>query len=191
MKNPALIVIDVQKGIDEANHWGGNRNNVNAEQNIALLLESWKEKNLPIFIVQHCSISPSSPFRPGYPGNDLKEFVKPFVLEKVFQKSTTNAFVGTDLQQTLQQNNISQLVIVGFVTNNSVEATARMAGDLNFVTTVVSDATAAFDKTGIDGTTYSSELVHTLSLSHLKDEYASIYTTAELLSYISTNSLSI
>jgi nicotinamidase-related amidase len=156
-----------------------------------LLLESWKEKNLPIFIVQHCSISPSSPFRPGYPGNDLKEFVKPFVLEKVFQKSTTNAFVGTDLQQTLQQNNISQLVIVGFVTNNSVEATARMAGDLNFVTTVVSDATAAFDKTGIDGTTYSSELVHTLSLSHLKDEYASIYTTAELLSYISTNSLSI
>ena len=78
-------------------------------------------------------------------------------------------------------------MIAGFVTNNSVEATARMAGDLGYKTTVVADATAAFDKRGIDGTIYPSHLVHALSLSHLKDEYASIATTAEVLQYISVN----
>jgi nicotinamidase-related amidase len=187
MNQPALIVIDVQKGIDEADHWGGNRNNPQAEENIVYLLRAWRERNLPILFVQHCSVSNVSPFRPGYTGNEFKDVVKPFVADKVFKKSVTNAFVGTGLQQELTDHNISEVVITGFVTNNSVEATARMAGDLGFKTTVVSDATAAFDKQGIDGTIYPSTVVHTLSLSHLKDEYASIATTAEVLQYISAN----
>ena len=187
MKQPALIVIDVQKGIDEADHWGGNRNNPQAEENIVYLLKAWRDRKLPVMFVQHCSVSNVSPFRPGYTGNEFKDIVKPFVSDKVFQKSVTNAFIGTDLQQTLVHNNISEVVIAGFVTNNSVEATARMAGDLGYKTTVVADATAAFDKRGIDGTIYPSHLVHALSLSHLKDEYASIATTAEVLQYISVN----
>lgn len=187
MKQPALIVIDVQNGIDEADHWGGNRNNPQAEENIVHLLKAWHHGNLPVMFVQHCSVSGESPFRPGYIGNEFKDIVKPFVKEKVFRKSVTNAFIGTDLQQVLTSFNISEVVITGFVTNNSVEATARMAGDLGFKTTVVSDATAAFDKQGMDGTIYPAHLVHALSLAHLKDEYASVATTAEVLQYISAN----
>ncbi|HEY9044299.1 MAG TPA: cysteine hydrolase family protein [Ohtaekwangia sp.] len=181
MRKPALIVIDVQNGIDEASHWGGNRNNPEAEENIGLLLKAWKKNDLPVIIVQHCSVSPASPFRPGYTGNELKDFVKPYAVGKIFQKSATSAFIGTDLHKTLQDIGIDELVITGFVTNNSVEATARMAGDLGYKNIVVSDATAAFDKIAIDGTHYSSQQVHTLSLSHLKDEYASIRTTDEVL----------
>jgi nicotinamidase-related amidase len=181
MKDTALIVIDVQNGIDEAAHWGGNRNNPNAEENIVLLLRAWQEKALPIVIVQHCSVSPTSPFRPGYTGNDLKDMIKPFASENIYRKSTANAFIGTGLQQTLEAQGIKELVITGFVTNNSVEATARMAGDLGFKTTVVSDATAAFDKMAIGGTKYTSHQVHTLSLSNLQGEYASIRTTADVL----------
>ncbi|MFD0998849.1 cysteine hydrolase family protein [Ohtaekwangia kribbensis] len=187
MKQPALIVIDVQKGIDEAGHWGGNRNNPQAEENIVYLLRAWRDKNFPVMFVQHCSVSNVSPFRPGYAGNDFKDIVKPFVNDNVFKKSVTNAFIGTSLQQTLTDHRVSEVVITGFVTNNSVEATARMAGDLGFKTTVVTDATAAFDKQGIDGTIYPAYLVHALSLAHLKDEYASIATTAEVLQYISAN----
>lgn len=187
MKQPALIVIDVQKGIDEVEHWGGNRNNPQAEENIVYLLEAWRYRNLPVLFVQHCSVSNVSPFRPGYIGNEFKDIVKPFVTDKVFQKTVTNAFIGTDLQQVLTHYNISDVAITGFVTNNSVEATARMAGDLGFKTTVVSDATAAFDKQGTDGIIYPSHLVHALSLANLKDEYASIATTAEVLQYISVN----
>jgi nicotinamidase-related amidase len=101
--------------------------------------------------------------------------------EKLLQKSTASAFIKTDLVQHLDHLKISDLVITGFVTNNSVEATARNAGDLGINTVVVSDATACFDKVGINGVKYKSEVVHQLSLANLKDEYATIRTTEEII----------
>jgi nicotinamidase-related amidase len=68
------------------------------------------------------------------------------------------------------------------VTNNSVEATARMCGELGFKTVVVSDATAAFNKKGPDGEVFPSELIHSVSLLNLKDEYAEIRTTRQMIS---------
>jgi nicotinamidase-related amidase len=73
------------------------------------------------------------------------------------------------------------LVICGFVTNNSVEATVRHAGDLGFETVVVSDAVACFNKLGLDGSIYDSALVHQISLSNLAGEYASIKATEEII----------
>lgn len=171
---PALLIIDVQNGIDENAHWGGNRNNPNAEINIDRLLSFWRAKQFPVIVVVHDSSEPSSPLRPGQNGNDLKSFVVPMDVEPVVRKSTANAFIGTSLDQMLKENEITDLYLTGFVTNNSIEATARMAGDLGFRTTVISDATACFDKVGLDGTRYPSELVHQLSLANLSDEYATI-----------------
>jgi len=178
---PALVLIDVQRGIDEEDHWGGNRNNPDAENNIELLLAQWRLNNLPVIIVQHCSTSPLSPFRPGQRGNDLKDFVEIRPGDKLIQKSTASAFIATDLEKYLSDQRIKSVVICGFVTNNSVEATARNAGDLGFKTTVVSDAVACFDKRGLDGSIYESGLVHQISLSNLAGEYASIKSTEEII----------
>jgi nicotinamidase-related amidase len=177
----ALVLIDVQKGIDETAHWGGNRNNPDAEKNIERLLSSWRAAKRPVIIVQHNSVEPASPFRPSHYGNQLKDFVRPTVGEKLVKKSMTSAFTGTDLQEYLTVKKIQRLVITGFVTNNSVEATARMAGDLGFTTIVVSDATATFDKPGSDGTKYDSHLIHAISLANLSGEYATIVKTDQLI----------
>jgi nicotinamidase-related amidase len=181
---PALLVIDVQQGIDDALHWGGSRNNPEAEGNILLLLNTWRSKNLPVFIIQHFSTDGQSPFRPSHPGNLLKDFI--FVLpgEELIRKSTANAFLNTTLKDRLVERNIREVVIVGFVTNNSVESTARMSGEMGFKTFVVSDATASFNKKGLDGEIYPSELVHQLSLSNLKTEFAEIQTTQQIISSI-------
>jgi nicotinamidase-related amidase len=180
---PALIVIDVQKGIDESAHWGGSRNNPEAEGNIKLLLARWREKNFPVVIVQHCSVETQSPFHPGKEGNALKDFVRPSGGELI-QKKRANAFLETKLDETLKLKKASRLVITGFVTNNSVEATARMAGETGYDTVVVSDACAAFNKKAVDGTVYPSELVHQLSLSNLSGEYAQVQTTREVLAWL-------
>ena len=177
----ALILIDVQVGIDDVDHWGSNRNNPEAEKNIDRLLYQWRRNKLPVVIVQHCSKSALSPFRPGQTGNDLKDFVEIRVEDKHIKKSTTSAFMGTDLEKYLVDQGIGVLVICGFVTNNSVEATTRHAGDLGFDTTVVSDGVACFNKRGIDGSIYDSGLVHQISLSNLAGEYASIKTTDEII----------
>ena len=73
------------------------------------------------------------------------------------------------------------MVICGVITNNSVEATARMAGNLGYETYVVSDATATFDKVDFFGQLRSAEEVHALSLAHLQGEYASVVSTTEVL----------
>lgn len=179
--NTALVLIDVQKGIDDATHWGGNRNNPDAEKNIARLLSAWRAAKCPVIIVQHDSVEPASPLRPSHYGNQLKDFVRPEVGEKQIRKSTTSAFAGTDLRDYLTAKKINKLVITGFVTNNSVEATARMAGDFSYKTIVVSDATATFDKRASDGTKYDSHLIHAISLANLSGEYASILTTDQIL----------
>jgi nicotinamidase-related amidase len=186
LKNSCLLIIDAQEGIKDEAHWGGNRNNPAAEHNIETLLNHWKTLALPVVVVQHCSVSETSPFRPGALGNKLMPFVEG---EMVIQKSTANAFVNTNLSEYLKGNNISSLVIAGFVTNNSVEATARYAGDVGFNTIVVADATACFDKIGLDGKKYYSDVVHQLSLANLKDEYATIMYAQEILDHITATNL--
>lgn len=185
---PALLVIDVQKGIDEERHWGGNRNNPEAEGNIKLLLAEWRANGFPVFIIQHISTSEVSPFFPGKPGQTLKDFITVAPGETLIRKSTANAFINTELKDKLELQRASEVVITGFVTNNSVEATARMCGESGFKTLVVSDATACFSKVGLDGVVYSAELVHQISLSNLHGEYADILTTKQTIDRIRNNS---
>jgi len=66
----ALIIIDVQDGLDEPRL--GKRSHPDAEQNMARLLADWRANERPIFHVQHMSTEPNSPLRPELPGNAIK-----------------------------------------------------------------------------------------------------------------------
>jgi nicotinamidase-related amidase len=66
----ALILIDVQEGLDDPAYWG-KRNNPDAEANMARLLAAWRMKGRPIYHVQHRSVNPNSPLRPSEPGNAI------------------------------------------------------------------------------------------------------------------------
>jgi nicotinamidase-related amidase len=178
-RTAALLIIDVQKAIDDL-RWGP-RNNPCAEANISALLASWRRTRRPIYHVRHDSIYPTSPYRPGQPGNDFKPDVAPLSGEIVLVKRTNSAFIGTDLAARLVAAGHSPLVVAGVLTNNSVEATVRMAGNLGFETFVVSDATWAVDVTDLRGRRWSAEDVHALSLANMNDEYARVVDTATVL----------
>ena len=77
----ALIVIDVQKAIDHSS-WG-ERNNPDADQNIAALLGAWRSTDQPIYHIRHDSTEPDSHYRPGQPGNDFKPEALPLVQETI------------------------------------------------------------------------------------------------------------
>lgn len=72
-------------------------------------------------------------------------------------------------------------MITGVITNNSVEATARMSGNLGFDSFVVADATAMFGRSDFNGAWRSAEDVHAMSLANLDGEYATIVTTDAVL----------
>ena len=65
---PALILIDIQKGFDDVEYWGGDRNNPEAEQNAGKLMTFWRKMGLPVFHIKHCSSNPDSSLAEGQPG---------------------------------------------------------------------------------------------------------------------------
>jgi nicotinamidase-related amidase len=175
----ALLIIDLQKAIDHPS-WG-RRNNPGAEQNIARLLAHWRSCGMPLYHICHDSTEPNSTYRPGQAGHDFKDEARPLPGETIVAKKTNSAFIGTGLEEKLCAAGHVALVIVGVITNNSVEATARMAGNLGFETYVVSDATFTFGKTDWDGTPRTAEEVHAMSLANLHGEYCIVVTTADVL----------
>ena len=177
--NTALMIIDVQDGLDEPRL--GLRNNPDAESNMARLLAAWRAQGRPIYHVQHMSTEPNSPLRPELPSNAIKRIVAPQGDEPVIQKTVNNAFVGTDLEDRLRRAGIESVVIVGLTTEHCVSTTVRMASDLGFTTYMVADATACHDRTGYDGKYYPAETIHTLELVSLQDEFATIVHTDQLL----------
>ncbi|MBV8732892.1 MAG: cysteine hydrolase, partial [Acidobacteriia bacterium] len=60
----------MQKAIDHPS-WG-ERNNPEAERNVAALLNAWRISHRPIYDTCYDSTEPRSHYRPGHPGNEFK-----------------------------------------------------------------------------------------------------------------------
>jgi nicotinamidase-related amidase len=181
LNTPALLLIDIQKGLDQLEFYGGERNNPEAERNAGLILEYWRKNKWPLFHVRHCSVTPGSPLTEGLPGNEHKEEVKPLPGEPVISKNVNSAFIGTDLQERLDALGIRTVVIVGLTAEHCVSTTARMAANLGYATVVVSDATAAFRSKGLNGEAIPAQLVYDVTLATLNREFAEVLPTGDVL----------
>ncbi len=174
-----LLVIDVQQAFLDPS-WGP-RNNPDAEANVARLLAAWRREGRPVHHVHHASRSPESLFRMGKPGHEPKPEAVPAPGEPVHVKGVNSSFIGTDLEKDLRSQGVDTLVVVGLTTNHCVSTTVRMAGNLGFNTYLVEDATATFDRAGLDGKMRPAAEVHAAALSDLSGEFATIISTDELL----------
>ncbi len=177
----ALLLIDLQKGFEDIEYWGGGRNNLGAEENAAEILKVWRENNLPLFHIKHCSKNLDSPLAEGNPGNDFLELTKPTEGEIVIKKNVNSAFIGTNLKELLDEKKISKLVIVGLTTDHCISTTTRMAGNFGYETYLIEDATATFNKIGFNGEKFSAQLIHDTALASLHEEFATVLITDKLL----------
>lgn len=182
--NTALILIDLQKGFDNENYWGGNRNNKDAEKKIEEILGKWRALNLPIFHVVHSSTDPNSLLHKSHPGFEIKDEVKPIEGEPIIAKNVNSAFIGTDLKERLDSSGIEKLVIVGLTSNHCISTTTRMAGNFGYDTLLISDATATFDRKGINGEIFSAEIIHQTTLANLNEEFCKVINTKQLLELV-------
>ena len=163
-----LLLIDIQ----EFYFPGGRQQLEDAElagMNAGLVLEQFRKYRLPVYHVRHN-------FEPG--GN-IHSYVKPVPGEKVITKDHVNAFLGTDLLESLRADSVDQLVICGMQTHMCVEAAVRAAHDFGFKCLLVSDACAT------RALQYEEHIIPALSvqlstLQTLQGAYARIVTTAEL-----------
>ncbi|SDM99663.1 cysteine hydrolase family protein [Allokutzneria albata] len=177
----ALIVIDVQRGFDDAEFWG-KRNNPDAEANIRLLIEAWQREGQPIVLVRHNSTKPGSPLRPGQEGNEFKSELDGVIPDFLVNKSVHSAFHGEeDLHAWLQERGITRLVTCGIQTNRCVETTTRVGGDLGYEIRYVLDATFTFDETAQDGSVVTADEIARVVAVNLHDNFAEVTTTRAVL----------
>jgi nicotinamidase-related amidase len=176
MPAPTLIVIDVQRALDDPIY--GERSTPEAERNIARAIDAWRERGAPVIHVRHES---ERLFAPGTETAEFKPEALPRGDEPVLTKHVNNAFVGTDLEERLRSAGAHTVAIVGLTTDHCVSTTVRMAGDLGFETWVLEDATATHARRGPDGDLIPAETMHRTALASLHDEFAEVLDTDEAL----------
>lgn len=185
-----LVPIDLQNAIDDP-CWGVRDPHApTAEANAAALLAAWRKAGWPVLHVAHDSTLATSPYRPGQRGNEFKPAFAPLPNESVLRKRTNSAFIGTDLEARLRAAKAPPLVFVGVATNNSVEATVRMAGNLGFDAWLAGDACYTHDKRLADGRIFPAADLHAVALANMDGEYARVAAAAWLVAQTALSSQS-
>lgn len=170
----ALLLVDVQKGVNEVKYYGGpsgKRNNHSAEENMRCLLAEWRRLGKRVAFTRHNSREINSPLKLELETGNQIEGLEINGLDIVVEKDVNSGFIGTSLELELRRSGINRLVVMGFYTNYCIETTVRMAGNLGFDTYLVHDACAAVNTLGHDGEYYEPDLVHNLSIASLHGEF--------------------
>ena len=186
----ALLLIDVQVGVDDLTHWGGvngRRNNPGAEQVILDLLSAWRAKKLPAAFTRHDSVEEKSPLKLDLPSGDLKPGFSIADGDISVVKNVNSGFVGTSLHEEFESRGITRLVVVGFFTNMCVETTVRMAGNLGYDTYLVAEGCATTNRVGPDGVDYDPQVVHDMTVANLHGEFCTALSLADAIDLMSTD----
>jgi nicotinamidase-related amidase len=175
-ETPALVVIDLQKGIlatpaahdlDAVVRRSGD------------LAAAFRARGLPVVLVNVTGGAPgrtdaqqAGAPRPVFDG-DFAELVAGLDVQpedELVTKQTWGAFTGTSLESYLRGRGVTQVVLTGVATSAGVESTARFAHELGFNVVLVTDAMS--DR---------SAEAHDHAVSHVFPRIGETTTTAALL----------
>jgi nicotinamidase-related amidase len=182
----ALLVMDVQRGIVR------NFPSVTYLPRLAGTIAAARAARVPVVYV-------GVKFRPGHPeisarnktwsavaagnamldGTEPTEFapeVAPQDGDVVVTKRRVGAFSGSDLQEVLRGSGITRLVLAGISTSGVVLSTVRLAADLDYQVTVLSD-----------GCLDNDEEVHRVLVQKLFPRQATVLTAMEWIDSLGAN----
>ena len=155
---------------------------VEAARNARLILDNFREKNLPFFHIKHIATSAAATFfLPDTEGVKINEVVANAGEETVVEKHFPNAFRDTSLLEKLNAAGVKELIICGAMSHMCIDATTRAAFDLGFQCTLIADACATRDLEH-EGVQVDAASVHAAFMAALASVYAKVMTTGNFLS---------
>lgn len=192
----ALLVVDVQQDFCGADgkmaQYGADLSAIDpAVDQIERLLQGAHDRHIPVIFIQlvtdPATDSPGmkawytrqgydpeeavAVCRRGTPGADYYR-IAPAAHDYSVSKQRYSAFVGTNLELLLLGLGIRRLVVTGVTTECCVDSTIRDGAMKDYEVYVVEDACAAYEQE-----------VHAMSIRILEMNFATVLTTAQLLSY--------
>ncbi|MFI6029605.1 isochorismatase family protein [Amycolatopsis magusensis] len=139
--NRALLVIDVQESFRQRDNWRHVSNPAIVDRVNRLVTAARADGDLVVWVL-HNEPGSGGVFDPAGGFVRLIEGLEPEPGEPMVHKTAHNAFTTTNLQQTLTTHGVREVVISGIRTEQCCETTARVASDLGYEVTFVTEATA-------------------------------------------------
>ena len=176
----ALLIIDIQN-----DYFPGGKmqlvGSVEAAKNTARLLEHFRFQGWPVIHVQHIALKEGATFfLPNTSGAEIHSDVAPLEGETVIVKHFPNAFRETDLQKTLDEIGVRDLMVAGMMTHMCIDTSVRAANDLGYRVTLVGDACATKDL-DFNGTKVAAANVQAAYLAAIDGSFASVVSTLQVL----------
>lgn len=141
MTSRALVVVDVQESFRQQPRWAAVSTPGIVGRVNQLVEASRAERDLIVWVM-HSEPDSGTVFDPAAGHVRLMEGLRPRSGEPMVLKTSHNAFTTTNLQLHLTTRGIRDLIICGIRTEQCCETTARVASDLGYGVTFVTDATA-------------------------------------------------
>lgn len=176
----ALIIVDVQNDYFEK---GANPlfRSLETLSNVIRLRDHFRTNGDSVFFIRHIATAPTATFfKPDSFGSEIHQELNPQVGEKIVVKHFPNSFRDTELQEILQEKEITHLVICGMMSHMCIDATTRAAKDLGYTCTVIDDACTTKDLE-INGVIISATNVHNSFMAALNYFYSQVIKTDSFL----------
>ncbi|MFK4082594.1 cysteine hydrolase family protein [Kribbella sp. NPDC020789] len=141
MSRTALVVVDVQESFRVRPNWQ-IVNHPDIAERVGRLVAAARAAGDLVVWVLHTEPGTGTTFDPATGHVRLIDGLEPAAGEPVITKTAHNAFTTTNLQQLLTQQGVGHVVVSGIRTEQCCETTARIASDLGYDVTFVTEATA-------------------------------------------------
>lgn len=138
----ALLLIDAQVNMFDPAAPVASADSLLAR--LVSLLQRGRTAGVPIILVRN-SGQPGDPDERGIPGWELHPALSPFESDMVLDKTTTDAFASTSLEEDLRVRGISHLIIAGLQSEFCIRETTLGALARHFAVTLVSDGHSTYD----------------------------------------------
>jgi nicotinamidase-related amidase len=137
----ALLVIDVQESFRRMPSWQAI-SSPGIAADVARLVEGARANGDLVVWILHSAPGSGTVFDPASGYLRYIGPLEPQPGEPQLTKTSHNAFTTTNLQQLLTQQGVTEVVVCGIRTEQCCETTARVASDLGYQVTFVTEATA-------------------------------------------------
>ena len=145
MSARALIIVDIQNDYFPGGKWPLVGQSDAAEK-AARILAAARAAGDAVIHIRHEITRPNAPFFvPGSEGAAIHASVAPLPGETVIVKNFANSFRETSLKAELDGRGVTDLVILGSMSQNCIDSTVRAAADFGYGVTVIHDACATLD----------------------------------------------
>ncbi|MFF3611587.1 cysteine hydrolase family protein [Streptomyces sp. NPDC002580] len=137
----ALLVIDVQESFRARPLWE-TVSDPKIAHKVDRLVRLARRSGDTVVWVLHSEPGSGDVFDPALGHVRLMDELRRQDGEPLIHKTSHNAFTTTNLQQLLTERGVRELTVCGIRTEQCVETTTRLASDLGYAVTFVTDATA-------------------------------------------------